>query len=146
MRFHLRNNQTHCYKKNLIAAIKKLHQINENWRGYGVFFAIDLFKEAWVGRENFWKMVDLSRKGILSVCNDQNYGRFSRVGSANFAPNSQIMEEKQTKGICNNKCWKYVQKFRKKDISNSQTGKYFIKCLLEQIWWDFYWNKTWFFS
>ncbi len=80
-------------------------------------------------------MVDISSKEILSMCNNWNYGPFRRGGSANFAPSSRIMEEKESIGICNNNYWKYVQKFRKQDTSNSQTGKYFIKCFLELISW-----------
>ncbi len=80
---------------------------------------INLFKEAWVGHNILYAMTEITV--VLE-----------RGSSENFTQNSRKIEEKEGKGIYNNKSWKCVQQFRKQDTSNSQTGKYFIKCLLSR--------------
>ncbi len=58
----------------------------------GPKFAIEIFKEVWVGALFFWKMAEILRKGIISACNDLYCDRFRTGGNAaNFAPNSSLI-------------------------------------------------------
>ncbi len=116
------------------------------------FSRIDLFKEVCFCLTFFWKMADILSKGILWACNDRDCERIRRASAAIVASNSRTIEDKERAGICENKCWKYLQKLGKPDASYKQKGIYLIECLLEQISLDlnpffhFYFNYSWIWS
>ncbi len=99
----------------------------------------------------FWKIADILGKESSPRATN-GIAVAWRGSAANFCSNSRIMGHKERKGIFDNKCRKYLQKFGKKAASNPQKGKHLILAYLSRkgYTWNFsftlFSNKTWIWS